>query len=153
TEEFFRDVRRALNPGGLFAQWMHLYGIDDATLRVVFKTMATAFPEVEVFWLDEGNVVILASETTPTFDAARVSRLLEGEFASDRVRWAHIGTTAELYGRHLLGTKEVRAYVKPEDPVHTDDRPVLELRAPRGLFAADGQNPQRLLAAKLEASA
>jgi spermidine synthase len=153
TEEFFRDVRRALAPGGVFAQWMHLYGIDDATLRIVFKTISTAFPEVEVFWLDEGNVVILASETAPAFDAARVTRLLDGEFADDRRRWARLGTTAELYGRHLLGTNEVRAYVKPDDPVHTDDRPVLELRAPRGLFTADGQNPQRLLAAKLSASA
>ncbi|HKC26220.1 MAG TPA: methyltransferase, partial [Thermoanaerobaculia bacterium] len=153
TEEFFHDARRALEPGGVFAQWMHLYGIDDATLRVVFKTIATAFPGVEVFWLDEGNVVILASETAPAFDSARVARLLDGEFASDRVRWARLGTASELYGRFLLGTNEVRAYVRPEDPVHTDDHPVLELRAPRGLFTADGQNPQRLLAAKLDASA
>jgi hypothetical protein len=43
------------------------------------------------------------------------------------------------------------ALLEEGDRANTDDRPVLEFRAPRGLLLGPGSNPERLLAAKLRA--
>lgn len=150
TVDFFESVRDLLSDGGVFAQWMHLYFVRDAELRMVLRTLLDAFPEVQVWWLDAGNVVILTSEQSLELQPQRVRELLDGEFREDRVRFAGLSTVDEFYGRLLLDTEGVRDFVGSEGEIHSDDRPYLEYRAPRGLIEADGRNTLRLVAAKLD---
>ena len=149
SREFFTGVRDLLRPGGIFAQWMHLYFIHDDDLKVVLKTLSVVFPEIQVWWLDEGNVVILAAEEPLSVDRKRVDHLLDGRFRNERIHYANVATTPEFYSRMLLGRAEVDGFLSPDDAIHSDDHPLLEFRAPRGLVQADGQNALRLLAAKV----
>jgi len=150
TADFFESVRGLLRDGGVFAQWMHLYFVRDAELRMVLRTMLDTFPEVQVWWLDAGNIAILTAERPLELEPQRVRELLNGEFREDRVRFAGASTLDEFYGRLLLDTEGVRDFVGNEGQIHSDDRPYLEYRAPRGLLEADGQNTLRLVAAKLK---
>ena len=148
TADFFESVRGLLRDGGVFSQWMHLYFVRDAELRMVLRTMLDTFAEVQVWWLDAGNVAILTSQQPLALRPQRVHELLDGEFSADRVRYAGLSTVDEFYGRLLLDTEGVRDFVG-KGAIHSDDRPYLEYRAPRGLLEADGRNPLRLVAAKL----
>ncbi len=149
TVDFFESVDDVLRDDGVFAQWMHLYFVRDAELRMVLRTMLEVFAEVQLWWLDEGNIAILTSQQPLLLKPQRVRQLLDGEFRDDRVRFARASTLDEFYGRLLLDTAGVRDFVSGGSEVHTDDRPYLEFRAPRGLLEADGRNTLRLLAAKL----
>jgi predicted membrane-bound spermidine synthase/tetratricopeptide (TPR) repeat protein len=148
TADFFQGVRERLKPGGILAQWMHLYFISADEFRMVLRTLVSVFPEVQVWWLDEGDVVILASDEAPTPDRSRFDALMDGEFLDDRIRFSRAPTVEEFYARYLIGTIAVKAFAG-EGEIHTDDRPYLEYRAPRGIERSDGQNAARLLAAKL----
>ena len=148
TADFYGSARRVLKKGGIFAQWTQLYRLDAETVRMILRTFRSVFPEVEVWWLTEGDLVLLGSETPLLWSRARVEGLLEGPFAADRRRAMHLGTAPEFWSRYLLGTKEVEAFAGP-GPRHTDDRPLLEFRAPRGFYSPEGWNGLRLLFAKI----
>ncbi len=150
TADFFETLDDLLRDDGVFAQWMHLYFVRDAELRMVLRTMLETFAEIQVWWLDAGNIAILTSQQPLRLQPQRVRELLDGEFREDRVRFAKLATVDEFYGRLLLDTAGVRDFVGDDGPVHSDDRPYLEYRAPRGLLEADGLNTLRLVAAKLE---
>jgi spermidine synthase len=148
TADFYADARRVLKPGGLFAQWVQTYGLEFDSLRHVLATFGGAFPEVQVWWVDGGNLALLGSEAPMPFDRGRRDALFGGLFAEETRRYAGVASPAELEARFLLGTKEAAA-VAAGAPVHTDDRPILEYEAVRGLFTATGGNGLRLLEEKL----
>ncbi len=150
SADFYRDLKKHLKKGGLVAQWMHLYDLDGPTLRIVFRTLTASFADVNVWWLDEGNVVLIASDAPIVLHTERLRALLEGPFRADRIRWAHLESADEVWGRFLLDRSGILGLLSPGDPVHDDDRPVLEFRAPRGAFLADPFIAERLLARKLE---
>jgi spermidine synthase len=152
TADFYGSARRVLKKGGVFAQWTQLYNLDSETVRMILRTFRSVFPEVEVWWLTEGDLVLLGSETPLLWSRARVEGLLEGPFAADRRRAMHLGTAPEFWSRYLLGTKEVEAFAGP-GPRHTDDRPLLEFKAPRGFYSPEGWNGQRLLYEKISSGA
>ena len=152
TADFYGSARRVLKRGGVFAQWTQLYNLDSETVRMILRTFRSVFPEVEVWWLTEGDLVLLGSETPLPWSRARVEGLLEGPFATDRRRAMHLGTAPEFWSRYLLGTKEVEAFAGP-GPRHTDDRPLLEFKAPRGFYSPEGWNGQRLLYEKISSGA
>lgn len=150
TEDFYRSAKARLRPGGLFAQWLQLYSIDEYCVKLVLRTLASSFAEVQVWWLDQGDVVVLAADSPIRMSRERADALLEGPFREDRRRWAAIGTAPEFYAGFLLDTAGVRAFAG-EGPVHTDDRPLLEFEAPRAVFRSTGQEMARLVAASLSA--
>ncbi|HEU4566274.1 MAG TPA: fused MFS/spermidine synthase [Gemmatimonadaceae bacterium] len=60
TAEFYDRVRRYLAPGGLFAQWLHLYEIDDDLVLSVLAALHHSFPAYQVFQTSKGDILILA---------------------------------------------------------------------------------------------
>lgn len=150
TADFYRSARRVLKEGGVFGQWTQLYFLPTSSLKMILRTYLSVFPEVQVWWLDLGDIIILGSEKPLPLSRKRIDALLNGEFREDRLRFAKIGTAAEFYSRFLLDTDGAKRFVADETDLHTDDRPLLEFEAPRGLFSANNQNALRLLFLKLK---
>ena len=148
TADFYADARKVLKPRGLFAQWVQTYGLGFDSLRRVLATFGGTFPEVQVWWVDGGNLVLLGSDAPMPLLGLRMEALFGGLFADETRRFAGAASPAELGARFLLGTAEVEA-VAAGAPVHTDDRPSLEFEAVKGLFTAKGGNGLRLLQEKL----
>jgi hypothetical protein len=49
SEEFYRQVSRYLSPRGVFAQWIHLYDLDDRLVLTVLTAIDRTFRDYEVF--------------------------------------------------------------------------------------------------------
>jgi spermidine synthase len=150
TEEFFSSVDARLKDGGVLAQWMHLYSIRESEFKMVLATMSLVFDELQVWWLDAGNVVILGSGQPIRWSAERAAQTLDGTFRGARIRYAGAATVEEFYGRLLLDTAAIQKFIGSDSATHSDDLPRLEYLAPRGLIEADGLNATRLVAAKLQ---
>jgi len=60
TTEFYQAVARRLAPGGIFAQWLHLYEIDDGLVLSVLAALHPHFPSYEIYQVGPGDVVIVA---------------------------------------------------------------------------------------------
>ena len=57
TREFFALARSRLREGGLFCQWMHVYGMATQDVRTVVGGFADVFPESGLFQVTEGETV------------------------------------------------------------------------------------------------
>jgi spermidine synthase len=135
TRDFFRLAHARLAPGGLFCQWIHIYNMDPGDLRTVVGGFTDAFPEAGLFLINEGDVLLVGS--TGPFP--------ELDPGSLRVRLARPRVAQELaatFVRGPYGFATLLALTTPalsrwaaEAPRHTDDRPLLEYRAPRSMHA------------------
>src|SRR5262249_24197458 len=152
TTDFYRSARRGLKPGGVFAQWGQLYALDGRALRMILRTLATSFPEVGVWWVDAGNLIVLGREQGRPLCAARVEWLLGpgGPSAADAARYWNLARPSMFYAHFVLDTDGVRRFVaNGSEAINTDDLPLLEYQAPRAIFGSEASNDERLLAAKL----
>ncbi len=149
TADFYASARGALKPGGVFAQWLQLYGLRWETLRTVFATLSRSFPHAEVWWLDGGDVVLLGSESPIVASRARAEEALAGVFGDDVRTWLATPEPSAFWARYLLGPGDLASLVAGVTRLNTDDRPVVEFDAPRDLFRPGEDNASRLLEEKI----
>ncbi|MGH6692165.1 MAG: fused MFS/spermidine synthase, partial [Gammaproteobacteria bacterium] len=64
SKEFLEAARSRLTPGGVYAQWFHLYEVDEASVEIVARTYASVFDQVAV-WLAQGPDIILMGLNSP----------------------------------------------------------------------------------------
>jgi spermidine synthase len=61
TSEFYGRVKTYLTPTGIFAQWLHLYEIDDALVLGVIAALSEHFPTYSIFQISNRDVLIVAT--------------------------------------------------------------------------------------------
>ncbi len=135
TEEFYARVRRHLNEGGVFAQWLQMYEINEALVASVLKALARHFPEYELYAATDFDFIVLARaggglEVVPE----RVLR--EPGLASALERIA-IRSAGDLLLHRIATRRAIGPWVDAIGvPPNSDFFPLLEFRAPRARFSA-----------------
>lgn len=133
TEDFYRAVRSRLEPGGIFLQWLQAYEVDSETVRTLYATLRTAFPEVET-WHSKPNDLLLVSTADPLpHDAAILrERLRQEPFASAMEKaWRAAGLEGFL--SHYVARSTLARAIAGNMPTNTDDRNRVELGFARSL--------------------
>jgi spermidine synthase len=133
TEEFYRRVKRHLNPDGIFVQWLQLYEINPTLVASVFKALGRQFSDYDVYVPNDADIIIVARDGRPLprpSEAAFSEPALAKEL--ERIR---IQAVADL-DLHRLGS---RAQLQPyfhafQIAPNSEYFPVLETRAARARF-------------------
>ncbi len=134
SKEFLEAARARLAPGGVYAQWFHLYETDAEVAQLVLRTYAEVFPHVSV-WFTRGYDVVLLG-----FD--RAERALDVEaiakrFAQPDFRAAFgrvgIRSLPQLLAHEMLPLGTVHA-LPMEGEIHTLRHPRLSDVAARAFF-------------------
>jgi hypothetical protein len=133
SREFYELAARRLKPGGIMAQWFHVYEMNDGIVELVLRTFGSVFPVVEVWDAHSGDIVILGSrqpwKTGP--------ELFAKAFAMEATRrhLAQIGLRVPeaVLARQIASQRTGFALTGP-GPIQTDEFPVLEYAAPRAFF-------------------
>jgi hypothetical protein len=135
TQEYYRRVRDHLAEGGLFLQWVQGYEIDRTTMRTVFATMASVFPHVEAWQMEEPDLVLVASQAPVAKDAGALrARIAAEPFARAlRVAWGVDDLEGVL--AHFVARGSLAASIAADAATerNTDDRPVVEFGFARTL--------------------
>jgi spermidine synthase len=135
TEEFYGAVRDRLAPGGIFLQWLQGYEVDSQTVRTVYATLQTAFPQVES-WFSRRQDLILAGTKEPiSYDVAALrTRLAEEPFRSALpAAWGITGLEGFL-SHYVARPSFITGLLAGErTPINTDDRNVVEFALARSL--------------------
>ncbi len=61
TREYWEIGRRRLRPGGIFCQWVQLYGLGIEEFRAIVRTFLSVFPESSLYETIPGADVLLVS--------------------------------------------------------------------------------------------
>ena len=135
TRDFWEVGRTRLAPGGVWAQWVQLYGMGQDDLRSLLRTFARSYPHVALYaGLDrsegaQADIVLVAAEhpLEPTFE--RAERLLADPRAASAMRQVGVYGPADLVSMHAMDRDAVLAMVG-EGPEVTDDNMRIEYSAP-----------------------
>ena len=151
TREFFALARSRLAPGGLFGQWMHVYGMTVPDLKTVVGGFADVFPESGLFQITEGDLLLVGAEGRwPEPSAAALEERMALPAVAADLRGVGITRAGTLATLFVLGPGRL-AVLAGDAQRHTDDRPILELRAARAMLAnTAGANRRALVDAARE---
>lgn len=147
TREFFLLGRERLRPGGVFAQWLQLYRMSPANLKILVRTFYSVFSHVHIFQTAEGDLVLLGWEGELNFDHGRIEARLGDPRRREDLKRVNVMDPLDLLARWRLGHREIMKYAG-EGPLNTDDNALIEFAAPKSMYAETTlQNLEQIKAA------
>ena len=133
SREFYALAAGRLKPGGIMAQWFHVYEMHDGIVSLVLRTFCEQFPYVEIWDTGSGDIVMLGSEQPWTsnpevFQQGFILPAVQADLAK-----IGILSPAGLWARQLASQRTAFAISGP-GPIQSDLFPILEYAAPRAFY-------------------
>ena len=137
SREFLEVARDQLTPGGVYAQWIHLYANDTETLSLVLRTYAEVFEHVAVWETQSVDVLLMGfRDASNALDLERLEqRAARPDFRAG-MRRLGITSFAALLAHESLPLGVVHA-LGFEGPLHTLYHPRLSFQAGRAFFRGE----------------
>ncbi|HVH07362.1 MAG TPA: fused MFS/spermidine synthase [Myxococcota bacterium] len=134
TKEFLEAARDRLAPGGVYAQWIHLYENDTRALELVLRTYDAVFDSTAVWSTMQTDLLILGLKDGPTaLDVARITERAKRPDFTAGLRRAKVASVPALLAHEILPQGVLRA-LQLRGPMHTLLHPRLTDLAGRGFF-------------------
>ena len=135
TEEFYRAASDRLGDDGLFVQWLQAYNVDAQTIRTIYATLATVFPEVETWITEESDLLLIAGKRPLAYDVARLrARIAQEPWKTALARVWRADDLEGVFARYVANAGLARSLARLErGRLNTDDRTRVEFGFARGL--------------------
>ncbi|MDQ1473172.1 MAG: hypothetical protein QOJ99_4652 [Bryobacterales bacterium] len=143
TRNFFAIARSRLNPGGVLAQWFHLYNMESDDLRSFLRAFIEVFPSAILWQLNEGDMLITGFNRDHGADSVAHE---PGPAAAADMRAAGV-TDAEILSTLYVMQGADLASFSAGIAVNTDDGPMLEFHGQRNLHLQTDEGNAHDLAA------
>ncbi len=132
TREFYQFAHRHLREGGALVQWLQTYELSDAVLAEMVSALLEVFPEVDLYSVNSGDLLIVArrGESRPLN-----GHVFDAPVLREELRRVGLGSLDDLEARRIGGAAVLRTLVRLTDAKpHTDFHPTVALKAPRDRF-------------------
>jgi spermidine synthase len=134
TLEHFQAIRSRLSPNGLFCQWLPLYQLDEAMMKVITRTFLEVFPHTRAFVLRfniETPVLGLIGHLEPTLYSVDwfAKRVVEEELRKE-LKALSLVDAFQLFGCLAANPKALHEFSRSA-ALNTDDHPIVIFGAPR----------------------
>jgi hypothetical protein len=138
TTEFYSRIQSYLTPNGVFAQWLHLYEIDDGLVLGVIAALSQHFPTYSIFQISGRDILIVAS-ASKSLPAPDWSIFEWPAVAGDLKRvWPISPRTMETL--RIADSRSLEPLVRMSGVVNSDFYPTLDLNAERTRFMKSQAN-------------
>jgi spermidine synthase len=154
TREFYSAAVNRLNANGLFVQWMQMYAIETRTMKTIYATITSVFPNVDTWTTTSGDIVLVASRDPIVYNADLIRQRLSAEPYRRATHNAWRVESAEGFLSHFIGSEKLaRAAAAGIAELNTDDRQIIEFSFARSLdLDFDLMNELRAAAIRLNAA-
>ncbi len=130
TAEFLDEGRQRLKPGGIWAQWVQVYGLDSNALRTTLGTFADTFPYVLLYGIDDmADIVLVGSDHPIRPTMARAKALFANPRAAAALADIGLHGPADLVALYLMDREKLET-ITAGARRNTDDNLRLEYQAP-----------------------
>jgi spermidine synthase len=131
TTEFYARIKRYLAPGGVFAQWMHLYEMNDSLALTMLAAVQQNFSTYDIYLTDTTDIVIIATNAAsvpaPEWSVTRWPTLAEDLDGVTSL------TPASLAALHLADSRVLSPLVASVR-ANSDFAPALDLGAEKARY-------------------
>jgi predicted membrane-bound spermidine synthase len=142
TTEFYSRIRQYLAPGGVFAQWMHLYEINDGLVRSVIAAVQKNFPAYDIYLVGDADIVIIATNA-PSVPVPDWS-VTEWPMIKRDLRHIVKITPDALSALEVADSKALSPFMATAR-VNSDFAPILDLNGEKARYLSSGASGFRLL--------
>ncbi len=137
TREFYELAASRLKPGGVMAQWFHMYETEDEVVAMVLRTFNSVFPHMEIWESVIGDIILVGSQQPWTSTPERFGELYARPLVRADLEAIGLRTPEALWARQLASQATAFAIAGP-GPVQTDAHPLLEHAAIRAFYRTQG---------------
>ena len=126
TSDFYRNVSRRLAPGGFFLQWVQGYEVDSDTLRTVYATYLSVFPNVTTWQTQRGDLLLIGSTGEIPVRVEELQRRIAREpYRTALENSWRVHDVEGILAHYVCGTGTARQLAQGAR-LNTDDRTVIE---------------------------
>ena len=134
SREFFELTRDRLADGGVVAQWMHVYAMDDASLELVIDTFRSVFPHVTLWSPQAVDLVLIGSLEPLDVDLDHLAEALarpaiHDDLADSPREGLRVHTLPRLLATQVMAEGSLAERFDAAPPWTTDLMPRLEAQA------------------------
>lgn len=146
TREFFEMGKARLKPGGVWSQWIQMYGMDEHDLKSLLRTFAMVYEHVLVYaTIEDSDLVLIGSDSSIRPSPELAFGLMEQPKVGRELRLVDIESPLELVSIFQFDRDRLLE-VTEGAPLNTDDNMRIEYNAPRNLHSdTTGDNYRFLL--------
>jgi hypothetical protein len=110
-----------------------MYEMHDGIVDLVLRTFGTVFPEVEIWDINGGDMILIGSDRPWNSSLAQWRKVYELESVQKDLASIGLGTPEALMARQLASQRTGAAIAGP-GPIQSDAFPVLEYEAPVAFY-------------------
>lgn len=129
--EHLRQAARIMPEDGIFAQWVHLYWMDNKLLFDVLRTVQAVFPHVEAYGMSPGDLLLVAGKKKLRINRGRLQSLFKGKTRKTMEKMGFFSPINLLALRALSQEQVPKVLRQYPGMVFSRYRPMLESRALR----------------------
>jgi spermidine synthase len=135
TYEYFSELKRKLNPGGVVSLWFQNYRITPKELKIGLNTFASVFDHVSVwfYYTDALDLIVIGSNDPHPLDMRRLERAFEDKDLRDDLARISIRSPIDLFNLFIIGGTDLKRYIGTT-VLNTDERPIYEFALPKLLY-------------------
>jgi len=134
TREFWALGKRKLKPGGVWGQWVQMYGMDHEDLRTLLRTFTETYKHVLLFsTIEDADLVLVGSDSPLDLTADRIGEMMNRDAAVAKdLADVDCETPEDVLTRYLVAQDKILQFVEGAE-LNTDDNMRIEYSAPRHL--------------------
>lgn len=131
TQEFFELGKRKLHPGGVWSQWVQMYGMDVDDVRILVATFSATYAHVRLFsTIEDADLVLIGSDAPLELTDKAVKRLLDLEPSVELdLRDIDCSLPEDILARYQVDREMLLGFAG-QAPINTDDNMLIEYSAP-----------------------
>ncbi|MFT5679100.1 MAG: spermidine synthase [Myxococcota bacterium] len=131
TKEFFELGKSRLSEGGVWGQWVQMYGMDTEDLRTLIATFLSVYDHVVLFsTIEDADLVLVGSDSPLEPSVAGFGGMIRDEAAvAVDLRLIDCGTAEDLLARIQLDRPRLEGFAEGA-VLNTDDNMRIEYSAP-----------------------
>lgn len=147
TREQFELYKKRLKPGGIMFQWLHAYKLRPQEVKIIVATFKEVFPHT-VLWqgVFGRNLFLIGTEQPLAVDFAAFREKMARAKIKQDLGQVYLDNAFLLLSCALLNEEGVGNFSQGA-PIHTDNHPILEFQAPKGIFLPSGMTVSATLKA------
>ena len=140
TREFYRAARGRMKAGGVFAQFVQAYEVEEETVQTILASLKAAFPYVEVWQTNPTDLLLVGRNEPPHYDADALRERIAREPYRSALRNTWGGCDLEGFlARFVAGPEAVEELLRETAAApNTDDRNRLEYSFARSVGRQTG---------------
>jgi len=134
TKEQFQLYKKRLKKGGIMFQWAHVYALRPEDVKTIVATFQEVFPHTVVWQNFSGrDIFLIGSDDTLQINFERLVEKMNNEKIKKDLSRVNLENPMILLSYSVLNEDGAKEFSKGAK-IHTDNHPVLETNAPKGIF-------------------